>query len=251
MKGEIHISFKMVSYAKIRNCPLKTRNANKICKATVLLNSHSPELCWAGLHHQTAKSITTTGFPGWKKSPGNVRTLLFLYKSSAACQGRQGLTLWMAQLAQVAEAPPSPLKLPHGGAGRAPWADPCPGQLPRAPRWSCNVLCVHRVSKMLLFPSCCGWGLFLLWSSWGKAEHCSWCDWNTGLWERREPWGGRGEHSQGAPVESAAVTEEREVKKGRGRKKKKQKKKKPWLSLRGRGCCCSKCRQLSKAEPKL
>lgn len=39
-------------------------------------------------------------------------------------------------------------------------------------------------------------------------------------WERgAEPWGGRGEHSQGAPVESAAVTEEREVKKGRRRKK--------------------------------
>lgn len=39
-------------------------------------------------------------------------------------------------------------------------------------------------------------------------------------WEREaEPWGGRGECSQGAPVESAAVTEEREVKKGRRRKK--------------------------------
>lgn len=40
--------------------------------------SHDPELHRACLHRQITKSITIKGFPGWKKFPGNVRTLYSL-----------------------------------------------------------------------------------------------------------------------------------------------------------------------------
>lgn len=55
----------------------------------------------------------------------------------------------------------------------------------------------------------------LQWSSCSKAKRCSWRDLQS-CKRGAEPWEGREERSQQAPVESAAVTEEREVKKGRG-----------------------------------
>lgn len=76
-----------------------------------LRNSHGTELHWAGLHSQMAKSITTKGFPGWKKAPGNVRTLYSFInplQPISAGGGWQRLTLceasppqlWMTQLAK-------------------------------------------------------------------------------------------------------------------------------------------------------
>lgn len=68
------------------------------------------------------------------------------------------------------------------------------------------------------FPSCWSWGLF--------AAEFSWQGWTLlVMWvehravREEQSLGSRGEHGQRAPAESAAVTEEREVKKGRGKKK--------------------------------
>lgn len=71
------------------------------------------------------------------------------------------------------------------------------------------------------FPICLSL-VCLPWSSRSEAKHCSRRDLNTELRERSRALGGREERSQQAPVESAAVTEKREVKKGRGGKKKKK-----------------------------
>lgn len=238
MKGEIRISFKMFCYSKIRNHLLKTEMQTKSARKSffsnwcvTLRNSHSPELHWAGLHSQTAKSITTKGSPGWKKSPGKVTWGLFIplqmhcSLSGLAGAGREWPFVRRPRCSfQWHNWPsgwnhPPPLQLPHGGAEGAQWADPdLPhGSAARGSQgqgWGCHGVCTgfsKRCSSEL-------WalGLFAAEISLNAARDVT----ETWGWERgAEPWGGRGERSQRAPVESAAVTEEREVKKGRGKKK--------------------------------
>lgn len=168
-----------------------------------LRNSHSPELHWAGLHSQTAKSITTKGFPGWKKSPGNVRTLSSFtnpLQPIRAGRGWQSDPLWGIPAAalngtvgQVAETHRVPLKLPHRGAERAPWAGPCPlhGSAAGTARWGCNVACTG------LSKGCCSdlMGLGLWFCRGALAAKLSVAGDVTetrGCERGAEPWGGRG-----------------------------------------------------------
>lgn len=79
-----------------------------------------------------------------------------------------------------------------------------------------TVSCAERL-RNAAFPVCLSL-VCLPWSSCGEAKCRSRRGLNTELQERSRALGGREERSQQAPVESAAVTEEREVKKGRGKK---------------------------------
>lgn len=76
---------------------------------------------------------------------------------------------------------------------------------------------LHVEHQNAAFPVCLSL-VCLPWSSCGGAKCRSQRGLNTELQERSRALGGREERSQQAPVETAAVTEEREVKKGRGKK---------------------------------